>query len=832
MAEYAGAWSYGNPSNGMQLIFVWTFVGNKCNWTVKGHNQNDWPSDPQHIGFGAFAGNFQHDYTYGPQPANGYQDLVSGSYNGTPGVWTNIHAAVSGSYNGADPSVTFNLQTPATAPGAPGITRVDLITQTTARTVYTAPSSNGGSAVTSYYGQISTNSAFTAIHWQGTFPGTDGTWEMGGLAANTTYWVRIRAANAIGSGAFSAAKSFKTTVNVPAATTGAAVARVSDTEHTVTWVNHPTASAPYTNILVQRSTDGAAWATIATLAGTATSYSDKTTKAGHSYRYQVRAQNAGGNSAFNSTGTIVTTPTPPTNFVAGRGTGLTAVLTWVNAAYPATSNVATAYQTLIEESNGAGGWTAQTTQPAGSTTWTDVAPLAGTTQYRIAHKATHASQPTLQSAWVVSAPLVTQAPPNPPSNLAPNGVVLDAAEPIVFTWSHNPLDGSPQTKYAIQYRVVGAGSWTAVAPVTSNVSQHTMPPGTLLNGQSYEWQVQTWGSHATASAWSPTAVFTTSARPTGTISAPTEGQVYGISRLDMTWVYFDAEDTPQAQWIATLFDANGVQLEVKTDVSEATSVTFATPVLDGLAYSVSLIVQDSSALWSLVDTVNFTVDYLPPELIDVQVTYDEDTGSVGIVLIPLGPVGGESVPAVTVDIERSIDGGPWVMIAEGIPPDSSVVDTAPSIHGETCYRVTVHSDLPSSRQQEPVCVTTTEGDNGYINAGPGFDEVFVIECELVVASTASREKALYHFAGRPRPVEFSGQSLNRVLSVKGGITGDPTTVYMMEALGQTPGIVLWRDPSGRRMWASIGEVQCQQVSMFVPNYWEVSFALTEVDFDG
>ena len=87
---------------------------------------------------------------------------------------------------------------------------------------------------------------------------------------------------------------------VPAAPTAATVARVSDTSHTITWTSHSTTGEPYSSVEVQRSTDGGAWARIATL-GNVSSYTDTTTSANHQYQWRVRASNSAGASGFSST---------------------------------------------------------------------------------------------------------------------------------------------------------------------------------------------------------------------------------------------------------------------------------------------------------------------------------------------------------------------------------------------------------------------------------------------------------------------------------------------------------------------------------------------------
>ena len=45
--------------------------------------------------------------------------------------------------------------------------------------------------------------------------------------------------------------------------------------------------------------------------------------------------------------------------------------------------------------------------------------------------------------------------PNPPTGLTPNGPVRPVDEPVLFQWTHNPVDSSSQTAYELRHRVPG-----------------------------------------------------------------------------------------------------------------------------------------------------------------------------------------------------------------------------------------------------------------------------------------------------------------------------------------------------------------------------------------
>lgn len=96
-------------------------------------------------------------------------------------------------------SRTFTtLTTPASAPGPVEFTNVG---PTSANVAWTAPSDTGGAAITAYELQRATDAGFTANTATTTFLSSPGT--LAGLLPGTTYYVRSRAVNSAGPGAWS-----------------------------------------------------------------------------------------------------------------------------------------------------------------------------------------------------------------------------------------------------------------------------------------------------------------------------------------------------------------------------------------------------------------------------------------------------------------------------------------------------------------------------------------------------------------------------------------------------------------------------------------------------
>lgn len=211
---------------------------------------------------------------------------------------------------------------PAMVPGQPtGLMASGGLRQVTL--TWSAPSSDGGSAVTGYnvYRSASPDPETAVVVGRGvSMPFTDT-----GLVDNVTYFYQVAAVNPVGEGPRSEFAS-ATTLEAPPAP-GALTAVPADSMVTLTWSPSVSSDGSALAYRLYRSAGPGPSIVIATLSDRV--FVDTGLTNGQTYRYQVTAVNATGESAPTEEATAVpfTLPTAPLNLEASPGDG-EIILSW------------------------------------------------------------------------------------------------------------------------------------------------------------------------------------------------------------------------------------------------------------------------------------------------------------------------------------------------------------------------------------------------------------------------------------------------------------------------------------------------------------------------
>lgn len=647
-----------------------------------------------------------------------------------------------------------------------------------------------------------------------------------GLDPGSLYQYRVRAKSTMDVTTYS---SFDYTGTIqlqagPAAPTGLATEYISDGQISLSWANWPTTEAPYDGLTIQRwSNTTETWETVASLSGSTTSLEDFSVATDRKYQYRIRSNNSAGYSAWNYSAYEYTTPAAPTSVEAEYSGDTTITVTWVNnVSYGDYTISVIPFKNDVPQ--------VPVNLGPGSTSY-DLTGIDVLATYHFTVEAI--SDTSLVSTAGVSNDVQAATPPNAPTNVMPNGAYADLNLDLTFTWVHSKsVDGSSQKKFEVQHRLAG-GAWVSSGVITSGVSSWTLPAGTYVNPNSIEVQVRTWGVHPTPGPWSSTATITGSTTPTITLNSPAD--TIPISAIEVDWDFFDAEGTAQTAYRVTLYDGTGQYVIEQVQGDDATSsLTLETAAEDQTSYILEVQAQDGTGIWSNVLSHAFTSSFMPPAACTLDVTYDEDSGSMVLALAPGTDDGGvTTLPAVAATIERQVWNpatetyDPWEPVIERVDPDATVIDTTAPIHGDGHYRVITYSAAPSSvKSPSPIAPQRIEDKYVYVSGGENFSVVCRLWANVEIGWKASRTKGIHYFAGRSKPVLYSGEHTERVLSVKGLLSGgDSSPPHHWIRLAQQPGPVLLRGPHNRRILGALSEVKTERLG---PGLHSVSFSIQEV----
>ena len=613
----------------------------------------------------------------------------------------------------------------------------------------------------------------------------------------------------------------------PDSPTGAAVTRVSDTSHTVTWTNtNPAASnKPYSYVTVERSENGGASFSVVSpaLTGAPTSFSDQTTVANKRYRYRVQASNSGGYSGYAATADFSTTPATPTGVSAVKN-GTAIDVTWAN---PCVGE----FGINVQDNPDGTGWIDVGSAAADATSWTHAAPSSGQThQYRVIGKSYAPSGAILYGA-ASSGSNVVQLLTNPgkPTNLAPSGSVFDAADPLLITWTHVGADASPQSAYELQWSTDGGTTWAGTGKVTSTTSSRNLAANlaTRPNGLTYQFRVRTWGAYATEPSYSPWSDPVTNqafAKPVVTITLP-GGSIITGNTLTVPWT-FAAGGRPQASYLAELRQGSTL-LETREVTTSTTSTTFATNLEDSKTYTAKIYAAAGSQ-WSLPVSVSVSVAYAVPPTPTLTAAWADG----GAVLTPTNPAGTPAV--ITNNFWRKIGPtGEWLKIGTA-PPGVVFVDWTASAGLVSYYRVDAVTALPSAASSTVVTVTPpTVGDQArfWLGAGVNFGTLASFRGDPSVRRSTELESVVNHYAGRPLGVPIDGEAVTRTFALDGVLDGDWTldAVAAFERVILSGKVACYRDTLGQRAFVKAKRVDFDLTN---PAAIKVAFTLEEVYWPG
>ncbi|SMH71421.1 putative spherulin 4 [Candidatus Nitrosotalea okcheonensis] len=199
-----------------------------------------------------------------------------------------------------------------TIPQSPTSLTATTISSSQINLSWTAPSNNGGSAITGYKIERSTDSGITWSTIVANTASVSTTYSDSGLAASTAYTYRVSAINIVGTSPPSNTATTITSgtvITIPGSPTSLTATTISSSQINLSWTAPSNnGGSAITGYKIERSTDsGITWSTIvANTASVSTTYSDTGLASNTAYTYRVSAINSVGTGSPSNTASATT----------------------------------------------------------------------------------------------------------------------------------------------------------------------------------------------------------------------------------------------------------------------------------------------------------------------------------------------------------------------------------------------------------------------------------------------------------------------------------------------------------------------------------------------
>jgi titin len=517
---------------------------------------------------------------------------------------------------------------------------------------WTAPATTGGSAITGYRIDTTSDGGVTWTIAIADTGSTATTRVLTGLSNGTTYGFRIAALTSAGSGLPGA--SVAATPYGAAATPSALIATPDDGQVSLSWTApSDTGGAAISGYEIERSVSGGAFTVlIADTASTATSTVIGGLTNGTTYAFRVSARTAGGVGAASSPMSAV----PFTS--AGSPTAVTAVaaassvaLSWTAPSFDG-GRAITGY--LVEQSaDGGVTWTAAIADTASTNTSATVTGLTSGLIYSFRIAAITTDVPTSRTLIGVRSAVVTSVPFTTPA--APIALAATASDTqVALSWSAPTSNGgAPITGYRIERSTDGGANWIEVTANTGTTSTTALVTG-LANGTAYAFRVSARNAAGvgTVSSTIASTPFTSASSPLALAASP------GDSSVVLSWSAPTSDGGSPVTGYRIEQSSNGGLnwTVVVVDTASTTTTHAVTGLTNGTAYVFRVSARNASGVGATSSLTSATPASVPAAPTALAATPSD--GAVSLTWSAPANTGGSSITGYAIELS-STSGSSW-----------------------------------------------------------------------------------------------------------------------------------------------------------------------------
>lgn len=264
--------------------------------------------------------------------------------------------------------------------------------------------------------------------------------------------------------------------------------------------------------------------------------------------------------------------------------------------------------------------------------------------------------------------VVPRGAPAAPTLLAPAaGADVNSAAPIVLSWLPAATgEGAVPDGWRVSIRAVGATTWQWVngsgalvateTSVASSATSVSIPAGTLVAGQAYEWRDSTselglWSPYSLAQTFTPRALPVVTSV---TVSSP-------LNKLTPTVSWTTTLSNPPQTAETVSFSAAGEALG-EPIIAQSTATSYTSPPLawvNGQTVTATVSVQQAGGLWSAPVSKDFAVTWTPPAAPSMVTPTDGSPFRIVVSGIASG---------LGLQVESSIDNATWTPVTDKATP--------------------------------------------------------------------------------------------------------------------------------------------------------------------
>jgi|GEM_PF-1300837 len=501
-----------------------------------------------------------------------------------------------------------------------------------------------------------------------------------GLSANTLYYHRVRAYNALGYSSYSANASATTTDVLPNAPSALSTTATTTSAIGLSWTDN---AGNETTFTVERSTNGSTWSQIASTSANATAYYDSGLSANTHYFHRVRAYNAIGYSSYSNTADATTTdtlPAAPTGLAGVATTTSQIGLTWNDNSLNETAFAVERTIDLVH-------WTqvASTSAHTGtSTSYYDSGLSANTVYYHRVRAYNAIGYSGYSNASVAT---TTNSVPTAPSGLsASSSPTLKQAS---LSWADN---SSNETSFEV-LRSTNNVTYSHLASTSANVTAYV---DTTVNAvTSYWYKVRAYDSAGYSASTSAAFVFTGNIpQQAGSVTATASTTALSIA---INWTDSSTTELSYALAESTSTATSTFQI-ISTLPANTTSTTY-TPALQNTQYYFEVLAINGygTSTSAIASTTSATTPSAPSGLTigtttssDINLTWtDNSSNELGF------------------NVEHSTDAFTWTTVATTSANTTVYDDTGLSANTAYYYRVRAFNSVGYSSYSSAAIGTTT-----------------------------------------------------------------------------------------------------------------------------